>query len=139
MEALLIAADPSVRDLVKVGLRQFPGVQVTVGVGHAGVSLARGKRFDCVFVGVDPREPGTVQQLEHLRSFDRDVDLFVLTEPRHVKGMAADKSKYDVHSFVATPIVVKDFFGAVGRYLERRADGRTAAERGARVGAPARG
>lgn len=127
MEALLIAGDPLVRDLVKVGLRQFPDVEVTVGAGHAGVSLARSKRFDCVLLAVDPREPGTMQHLEHLRSFERDADLFVLTEPRNVKDMAVDKTKYNVHSFLAAPVAVRDFFGAIGRYLERRAEGRRAA------------
>ena len=139
MEALLIAGDPTLRDLVKVGLRQFPGVDVTVGAGHAGVSLARGKPFDCVFLAVDPREPATAQHLEHLRSFERDADLFVLTEPRNVKDMTLDKTKYDVHSFVATPVVLKDFFGAVGRYLERRAEVKGAAKPGPRAAAPARG
>ena len=127
MEALLVAGDPMVRDLVKVGLRQFPGVEVTVGAGFTGVSLARGKRFDCVFLAVDPREPATGQLLEHLRSFERDADLFVLTDPRNVKAMAVDKTRFDVHSFVATPVVEKDFFGAIGRYLERRAAGKASA------------
>jgi len=134
MDVLLVAKDPLVRDQVKVGLQQFGELNVTVGHGHAGVSQARSKRFDCVFLGVDPREKDTVKLLQHLRSFDQQAVLFVLTAPRNVKDMAGDKAKYRVHSFVPTPVVVKDFFGMFSRYLERRSEGR-APRKQARVAA----
>ena len=134
MDVLLVEMDPLLRDLVKVGLQQFPGVQVTVGSGLSGVSLAQGKRFGCVFVGVDPRDQSSVQLLQHLRSFEDGADLFVLTESRNVKDMAGDKARYRVHSFVPTPVVVKDFFGMFSRYLERRSEGR-APRKQARVAA----
>ena len=122
MEVLLVEKDPLIRDMVKVGLQQFDEFQVTVGSGHAGVSEARGKIFDCVFLGADPREKDTMKLLQHLRSFDTTTELFVLTAPRNVKDMTVEKSKYDIHSFVQTPIVVKEFFGLLGRFIERRTD-----------------
>ncbi len=122
MEVLLVVKDPLIRDQVKVGLQQFEEFHVTVGIGHAGVSEARGKVFDCVFIAADPREKDTVKLLQHLRSFDRTTELFVLTAPRNVKDMVGQKSKYDIHSFVHTPIVVKDFFGLLGRFMERRTE-----------------
>jgi len=129
MEVLLVEKDPLIRDQVKVGLQQFEEFHVTVGHGHAGVSQARSKRFDCVFLGVDPREKDTVKLLQHLRSFDKTTELFVLTAPRNVKDMAVDKTKFDVHSFVQTPILVKEFFGLLGRFLERRTDRKNSALR----------
>ena len=43
--------------------------------------------------------------LAHLRSFDRTTELVVLTSPRSVKDMAADKAKFDIYTFLQTPIV----------------------------------
>lgn len=122
MEVLLVEKDPLIRDQVKVGLQQFPEFHVTVGTGHAGINEMRGRHFDCVFLGVDPRQKDTVKLLHHLRSFDTTTELFVLTASRNVRDMAVDKSKYDIHSFVQTPIVVKDLFGLLGRFLERRTE-----------------
>jgi DNA-binding NtrC family response regulator len=129
MEVLLVEKDPMIRSQVKVGLQQFEEFDVTVGQGQAGISEARGQVFDCVFLGVDPREKDEMKLLQHLRSFDSATELFVLTDPRHIKDMAGDKSKYDIHSFVQTPIVVKEFFGLLGRFLERRTDRKNSALR----------
>ena len=134
---LLVEKDPLIRDQVKVGLQQFGEFQVTVGQGHAGVNEARSKVFDCVFLGCDPRQKDTMKLLHHLRSFDTTTELFVLTASRNVKDMAVDKTKYDIHSFVQTPIAVREFFGLLGRFLERRTDRKNSAlrkqDRGARV------
>jgi DNA-binding NtrC family response regulator len=120
MEVLLVEKDPLIRDQVKVALQQFPEFHVTVGTGHAGINELRSRTFDCLFLGVDPRQKDTVKLLHHLRSFDTTTELFVLTAPRNVRDMAVDKTKYNVHSFVQTPIVVRELFGLLGRFLERR-------------------
>ena len=139
MEVLLVEKDPLIRDQVKVGLQQFEEFHVTVGVGHAGVNEARSKNFDCVFLGVDPRDKSTVKLLQHLRSFDKTTELFVLTAPRNVKDMAVDKTKYDIHTFVQTPVAPREFFGLLGRFLERRTDRKNSALRKKeRAGSPAR-
>ncbi|MFY9345770.1 MAG: response regulator [Planctomycetota bacterium] len=122
MEVLLVEKDPLIRDQVKVALQQFPEFHVTVGTGHAGINEVRGRHFDCVFLGIDPRHKDTVKLLHHLRSFDVTTELFVLTAPRNVRDMAVDKSKYNIHSFVQTPIVVRELFGLLGRFLERRTE-----------------
>lgn len=138
MEVLLVEKDPLIRDQVKVALQQFPEFQVTVGTGHAGINELRGRMFDCLFLGVDPREKDTVKLLHHLRSFDTTTELFVLTAPRNVKDMAVDKSKYNIHSFVQTPIVVRELFGLLGRFLERRTERQnTTLRKGQRAAAPA--
>ncbi len=122
MEVLLVEKNPLVRDLVKVGLQQFPEFQVTVGVGYAGINEMRSKHFDCVFLGVEPKEKDTVKLLHHLRSFDTTTELFVMTGAQNVRDMAVDKAKYNVHTFLQTPIEVKEFFGLLGRFLERRTE-----------------
>lgn len=137
MEVLLVEKDPLVRDHVKVGLQQFPEFQVVVGSGYAGINEMRSRHFDAVFLGVDPREKDTVKLLHHLRSFDTTTELFVLTAPRNVRDMAVDKSKYNIHSFLQSPIDVKEFFGVLGRFLERREERQNAPARkqGRRAGA----
>ena len=122
MEVLLVEKDPLVRDHVKVGLQQFPEFHVTVGTSYAGINEIRSTHFDCVFLGVDPREKDTVKLLRHLRSFDMTTELFVMTEARNVKDMAVDKSKYNIHSFLETPVVPRDFFRLLGRFIERRSE-----------------
>ncbi len=129
MEVLLVENDPLVRDQVKVGLQQSPEFHVTVGSGHAGINEVRGRHFDCVFLGVDPRVKETVKLLHHLRSFDTTTELFVLTSPRSMRDMSVDKSKYNIHSFVQTPIDVRELFGLLGRFLERRTERQNSALR----------
>jgi DNA-binding NtrC family response regulator len=113
---------------------------VTVGQGHAGINEVRGRHFDAVFLGVDPRLKETVKLLHHLRSFDTTTELFVLTAPRNVRDMAVDKTKYNIHSFVPTPIAAREFFGLLGRFLERRTERQNSSLRKpARAPAPAGG
>jgi DNA-binding NtrC family response regulator len=121
MEALLIVKDPLVRDQVKVGITQFPEFAVTVGTGYEGLNELRLKTFDCVFLGVDPRDKETMRWLQHMRSFDKTTELIVLTGGHQMKELSAEKSRYDIHSFLQTPLAVKEFFAFVGRFLERRA------------------
>jgi DNA-binding NtrC family response regulator len=138
MEVLLVEKDPLIRDQVKVALQQFAEFHVTVGTGHAGINELRARQFDCVFLGVDPRQKDTVKLLHHLRSFDTTTELFVLTAPRNVRDMAVDKTKYNIHSFVQTPIVVRELFGLLGRFRERRAEKQgTPSRKAARAAAPA--
>ncbi len=129
MEVLLVEKDPLVRDQVKVALQQFPEFHVTVGTGHAGINEMRGRTFDAVFLGVDPRQKDTVKLMHYLRSFDTTTELFVLTSPRNVRDMAVDKTKYNVHTFVQTPVVVRELFGLLGRFLERRTERQNSALR----------
>jgi DNA-binding NtrC family response regulator len=133
MEVLLVEKDPLIRDQVKVALRQFPEFQVTVGSGHAGINELRGHHFDFLFLGVDPHQKDTVKLLHHLRSFDSTTELFVLTAARNVKDMAVDKSKYNIHSFVQTPIVVRELFGLLGRFLDRRTERQGSSRKGSRA------
>ena len=122
MEVLLVEKDALVRDQVKVGLQQFPEFVVTVGQGFAGINEMRGRHFDCVFLGVDPREKDTVKLMHHLRSFDTSTELFVMTATRNVKDMAVDKTKFNIHSFLQKPVDPREFFGLLGRFLERRTE-----------------
>lgn len=121
MEALLVERDPLLRDQIKVALQQFPEFSVTVGVGYAGINELRSRPFDCVILGVDPKQRDTVKLLRHLRSFDTTTQLFVVTAPGNVKDMAVDKAKYAIHSFVQAPLVPRELFGMLGRFVERRA------------------
>lgn len=122
MEVLLVEKDPLIRDQIKMGLQQFPDLDVTVGTGQAGINQMRGTHFECVFLGVDPRQEDTVKLLHNLRVIDQRPELFVVTAGCNVKDMTVDKSKYDIHSFLHTPLGLGEFFGLVGRFLERNAE-----------------
>ena len=121
MEILLVEKDALTRDHLKVGLQQFPEFQVTVGQGYRGINELRSQGFDCVFLGVDPRDPESMALLQHMRSFDNTTELVVLTSPRSVKDMAGDKAKWDIYTFLQTPIDPKELREFVGRFLERHA------------------
>ena len=139
MEVLLVEKDPLIRDQIKMGLQQFPEFEVTVGAGHAGINQMRGRHFGCVFLGVDPRQKDTVKLLQHLRSIDQTAELFVMTAAKNIRDMQVDKSKYDIHSFLQTPLDLKEFFGLVGRFLERHTERANSALRKQRGRAEARG
>ena len=122
MEILLVEKDPLVRDRVKVGLQQFPEFTVTVGDSYLGVNELRQRAFDCVFLGVDPRDQDSMLLLQHLRSFDMATELVVMTPLRSLKDMQSFKSRYNITAFLQTPIDLKEYFGFLGRFLERRTD-----------------
>ena len=136
MEILLVEKDALVRDHVKVGLQQFSEFHVTCGTGYRGINELRSQPFECVFLGVDPRDKETVGLLQHLRSFDKHTEVVVLTAPRNVKDMAGDKARYDVHSFLQTPINPKELFDFIGRFLERHSSRSDRGRRASRVGPP---
>jgi DNA-binding NtrC family response regulator len=121
LEILLVEKDPMVRDHVKVGLQQFPEFSITAGTGYGGVNHLRAQSFDCVFLGIDPRDKESSGLLKHLRSFDKQTEVVVVTAARNVKDMAADKARYDVHTFLATPIDPRELFNFIGRFRERNA------------------
>ena len=54
---------------------------------------------------------------------------FMTLNATGAQGTNIDKSKYDIHSFVPTPVAVKEFFGMLGRFLERRTDRKNSALR----------
>ena len=122
MDILLVESDRYVRDLVKVGLQQFQEFTVTWGQEYAGLNELRQRRFDCVFLGVDPAGEEGIQLLDHMRSFDRTTELVVMAGSRQIKSMAGIKARYGIVGFIHTPIVVADFFRFLGRFRERRLD-----------------
>ena len=121
MYILLVEKDELVRDHLKVGLTQFPEFEVTTSVGYRGINELRSQVFDCVFLGVDPRDQESIGLLQHMRTFDQTTELVVLASPRSVRDMVGDKARYDIHSFLQTPIDPRELFDFVGRFLERHA------------------
>jgi hypothetical protein len=50
--------------------------------------------------------------------------------------MAGDKARFDVHSFLQTPINPKELFDFMGRFLERHSVRSDRGRRSSRVGPP---
>ena len=136
IDILLVEKDPLIRDHVKVGLQQFADFHVTLGAGYRGINELRSQPFDCVFLGIDPRDKESNGLLQHLRSFDKTTEVVVMTASRNMKDMAGDKARYDIHSFLETPIDPRELFSFVGRFLERT-HGRAAPRKAGKQGRPA--
>lgn len=122
MEALIVENDPLVRDQLKVALQQFPDVHVATGAGYAAVNELRSRSFDCVFLGIDARQHESVKLLQHMRSIDKDTQLFVLASGNSCGELAAEKAKFGIHALLATPLVPRELFAQLGRLFERRAN-----------------
>ena len=122
MDILLIERDQLIRDLVKVGLQQFPEFTVMCGEGYVGVNELRQRSFDCVFLGVDSLQGEGMKLLRHLRQFDRTTELVVMTSHRMAKDLAGEKSKLNIAAMLNTPIEATEFFRLVGRIRARRAE-----------------
>lgn len=129
MDILLVEKDKLVRDQVKVGLQQFPEFSVTCGEGFAGLNELRQHDFDAIFLGIPADGKDRLKLLEHLRSFDFNTELVVMAEERSIKDLGKVKSKFNVTSFLSTPITAIEFFRLVARIRERQQD--TAAAAGA--------
>ncbi|MEY4829439.1 MAG: hypothetical protein RLZZ562_1235 [Planctomycetota bacterium] len=136
MDILLIEKDPLVRDQLKVGLQQFPGIKVTTGVGYRGVNEVRSRSFACVFLTVDPKDPESMGMLAHLRSFDTTTEIVALLPSQEPKALANEKARFDIHSLLRTPLQPKDLFSFLGRFQERHGD-RDASRRTASAPRPA--
>ena len=142
MDILLIEKDPLVRDQLKVGLQQFPGIKVTTGVGYRGVNELRSRTFACVFLTVDPKDPESMGMLAHLRSFGAgmivsgETEIVALLPSQEPKALANEKARFDIHSLLRTPLQPKDLFSFLGRFQERHGD-RDASRRTAAAPRPA--
>ncbi len=122
MDILLIEKDRMLRDQVKVGLQQFPEFTVTCGEGYAAVNDVRQRHYDCVFLGIEGNDRDPLKLLKHLRSFERTIEVVVMTNPRQAKDLAGEKSRLNIGSFLPTPIEVEEFFRLVGRMRARRVE-----------------
>jgi DNA-binding NtrC family response regulator len=119
MDILLVERDRLVRDTVKVGLQQFPEFTVTCGEGYAGLNKLRQRNFDVVFLGVPSNHQEAKRRIEHMRSIDRSADLVVLATGRMARDMAGEKQRYNIWSFLTTPVQVNEFFRLLARMRER--------------------
>jgi DNA-binding NtrC family response regulator len=136
MEILLVERDRLIRDQVKVGLQQFPEFTVTCGEGYGGLSELRQRDYAVVFLGV----PSSVQEakrlIEHMRGIDKKTDLVVLAPDQLARDLQADKARYDIWSFLTTPVSIGDFFRMIARLRERlteSVDGTRAASKSSRA------
>ncbi|MEM7199922.1 MAG: response regulator [Planctomycetota bacterium] len=120
MDILLVVRDNLVRDQIKVGLQQFQEFTITVGEGYAAINEARQHHYDSVFISVDPQRGEGLRLLQHLRSFDRTMDVVIVTTERHARDMAGEKSRLNISSFLSTPIDVTEFFRLIGRLRSRK-------------------
>lgn len=127
MDILLIERDKLVRDQVKVGLQQFPEFSVTCGEGFAGLNELRQHDFDAIFLGIPADGKNRLKLIEHLRSFDFNTELVVMAEERGIKDLSKVKSKFNVTSFLSTPITAGEFFRLVARIRERQQETAAAA------------
>jgi len=121
MEALIVENDPLVRDQLKVALQQFPDVHVATGTGYAALNELRGRAFDCVFLGLDGEPHEAIKLLQHLRAVETDAQLFVVAPADRCHDLSAEKTKFDIHAMLSTPLSPRELFALLGRLFERRA------------------
>ena len=131
MDILLVESDHLIRDQVKVGLQQFPEFKVTWGEGYPGINLMRMKSYSYVFLGIPSQDHDGLRLLRHMRSFDQQTDVIVVTTQRAARDLAKDKSRLGIYAFLTTPIDVTDYFRLVSR-LKARDEKRPTADTGAK-------
>ena len=119
MDILLVESDHLIRDQVKVGLQQFPEFSVTWGESYAGINLVRMKNFSYVFLGVHTQDNDGLRLLRHMRSFDQQTDVVVITNQKAARELSKDKNRLGIYAFLTTPIDVIDFFRLISRLKSR--------------------
>ncbi|MHC4512253.1 MAG: response regulator [Planctomycetota bacterium] len=131
MDILLVESDHLIRDQVKVGLQQFPEFKVTWGESYPGINLLRMKKYSYVFLGIPSQDHDGLRLLRHMRSFDQQTDVIVVTTQRAARDLAKDKSRLGIYAFLTTPIDVIDYFRLISR-LKARDEKRPTADAGAK-------
>ncbi|MHC4077033.1 MAG: response regulator [Planctomycetota bacterium] len=131
MDILLVESDHLIRDQVKVGLQQFPEFKVTWGESYPGINLLRMKSYSYVFLGIPSQDHDGLRLLRHMRSFDQQTDVIVITTQRAARDLAKDKSRLGIYAFLTTPIDVIDYFRLISR-LKARDEKRPTADAGAK-------
>jgi DNA-binding NtrC family response regulator len=129
MDILLVESDHLIRDQVKVGLQQFPEFKVTWGESYPGINLLRMKSYSYVFLGIPSQDHDGLRLLRHMRSFDQQTDVIVITTQRAARDLAKDKSRLGIYAFLTTPIDVIDYFRLISR-LKARDEKRPTADAG---------
>lgn len=123
MRTLLILQDPLERDRLAIGLANIPDASVEVASGPTAVERARRKRFDVVFIGHDPQDEVNGNGIEitaRLREFDRESEVIIVTDARHVRTVKAERERLNIASILRTPIDPNDFFRLAARIRTRR-------------------
>ena len=129
MQILLVVREKLIRDQIKVGLQQFPEFKVTVGEGYAAINETRQHHYDCIFVSVDGQSREGLRLLQHLRSFDRNTEVVLVTTERQARDLAQEKTKLNVAASLHTPIDVTEFFRLIARFRERKREAEPAARK----------
>ncbi|MBL8694055.1 MAG: hypothetical protein JNJ88_08155 [Planctomycetes bacterium] len=121
MEALVLIEEPSIRDLVLVGLRNVPGIHAESPSGFPDVDRAKRRSYDAIFLDHEPNRGGAVERLERLREIAPQAEIVVVAEERVARLLANERARLRLAGFLTLPVDVSEFFRLATR-LRKRAE-----------------
>lgn len=120
VKALLIESDPKVRDLIEVGLRNFPGFSVDHSDDTWAVEMARERNYDLVIADIElAGGMNGLDLVKSIREFDPDVEVILVGRGKAARAAAKEKSAANVFAVLHLPFQEEGFFKLISRAKDR--------------------
>ncbi|MCU0726727.1 MAG: hypothetical protein MUE73_13230 [Planctomycetes bacterium] len=120
LRVLLLTGDTGTRDVVSVGLRQFPIFAVEWRPDVSGLTSGGPGAHDLVVVdGALSERSGGLDIVRELREAGVKAEVILLIPERAAKQVSKEKSAYDVFAVLPLPVEASHFFKTIARVKDR--------------------
>lgn len=118
---LLITADTSVRDQIKVGLDQTGAFQVDTAEDTWAVEMAKNKGYRVVIADTSLGDGADgLEILRRIREVSSDAELLFIARNRNQsRQLTRDKQQIGLYGFFHVPVDTLEFYGTLARLLDR--------------------
>lgn len=116
IKVLLIVSDPTTRDTIQVGLRNFPGFEVEHAEDRWAVDMAREERYDLILASTRlSGEKSGLDIVRRIREFDSTSEIILITKGHSAKAVGREKTALNLFGHLEVPIDDQAFFKTLRR------------------------
>lgn len=120
VKALLIESDPRVRDLIAVGLRNFPDFVVDHSDDAWAVEMAKERSYDLIIADIELAGGASgLDLVKKIRGFDPHVEVILVGRGKAARAAAKEKSAANVFAVLHLPFQEEGFFKLISRAKDR--------------------
>ena len=121
IRCLIVTADKTVRDTVKVGLDQTQAFEVECAEDAWALEMVRASPYQVVVADSTLGDGSDgIELLRRVRDVSADAELLLVTRSKtQNRYLTRDKQQLGIYAFLQAPIEPFEFFKVVARLLER--------------------
>jgi DNA-binding NarL/FixJ family response regulator len=120
LKVLLIESDPTLRDIIEVGLETFQGFDVDHARDAGAVDMAQEKNYDLIIVNVELGDSARgIEVIRAIRKFDESAEILALARGRSSRLLTKEKASSNLFAILSVPIDEQNFFKTISRVKDR--------------------